>query len=312
MSAGATVPEGFEQADLDERPALDVTVVLPAYNEAGHILQEIERISEALEASTYSFEILVVDDGSTDGTSDLVQGIENVRLIRLKVNRGSGTARRIGTREARGRTVVWTDADMTYPNERIPELVAHLEQNGVPQVVGARSTEQGTLRFLRVPAKWAIRRLAEYLTASKIPDLNSGLRAFHRETALPYLGLLPPGFSCVTTITLSFLANGHDVDYVEIDYAKRAGKSHFHPIKDAYRYILQVVRMVMLFEPLKVFAPLSLLVLLAGIGKFFYDIISSPFSITLNTLLLLLAGLITFSIGLLADLIVRVSRQSQS
>ena len=312
MSEVATSQQQSKATVPHDDPSLDVTVVLPAYNEAGHILQEIERISTALGASPYSYEILVVDDGSTDGTSDLVRGVEGVRLMRLKNNRGSGTARRLGTQAAHGRTVVWTDADMTYPNERIPELVAYLDENEVHQVVGARTTEQGTMRVLRVPAKWAIRRLAEFLTASRIPDLNSGLRAFHRETALPYLGLLPPGFSCVTTITLSFLANGHDVDYVEIDYAKRAGKSHFHPIKDAYRYILQIVRMVMLFEPLKVFAPLSLIVLLAGIGKFLYDIISSPFSITLNTLLLILTGLITFSIGLLADLIVRVGRQHRA
>ena len=312
MSEVATSQQQSKATAPHDDSSLDVTVVLPAYNEAGHILQEIERISTALEASPYSYEILVVDDGSTDGTSDLVRGAEGVRLMRLKNNRGSGTARRLGTQAAHGRTVVWTDADMTYPNERIPELVAYLDENEVHQVVGARTTEQGTMRVLRVPAKWAIRRLAEFLTASKIPDLNSGLRAFHRETALPYLGLLPPGFSCVTTITLSFLANGYDVDYVDIDYAKRAGKSHFHPIKDAYRYILQIVRMVMLFEPLKVFAPLSLVVLLAGIGKFLYDIISTPFSITLNTLLLILTGLITFSIGLLADLIVRVSRQGHT
>ena len=291
-----------------EEGRLDVTVVLPAFNEAGHILQEVERITEALSKSSLSYEVLVIDDGSTDGTGDVVRGMDNIRVIRFPVNRGSGTARRIGTQEALGHTVVWTDADMTYPNERIPEFVEYLQREGAHQVVGARKTEEGTLRALRVPAKWAIRRLAEYLTATKIPDLNSGLRAFSRRHAVPYLGLLPSGFSCVTTITLAFLSNGLRVDYVPIDYAKRSGKSHFHPIKDAYRYVLQVVRMVMISEPLKVFAPISLSLLLFGAGKFLYDIISSPFSTTLNTLLLIITGLITFSIGLLADLIVRVSR----
>lgn len=296
---GAADPDGTD---------LDVTVVLPAYNEAGHILQEIDRIRAALGASRFTFEILVIDDGSNDGTSSVVDGEPDVRLIRFPSNRGSGTARRIGTQEARGRIVAWTDADLTYPNEQIPAFVEYLEREGAHQVVGARRTEEGTMRPLRVPAKWAIRRLAEYLTASKIPDLNSGLRVFRRSDALPYLRLLPSGFSCVTTITLAYLSSGLRVDYLSIDYAKRAGRSHFHPIKDAYRYILQVIRMVMLFEPLKVFAPLALTVLGLGIGKFVYDIVSSPFSITLNTLLMILTGLITFSIGLLADLIVRVGR----
>lgn len=290
-------------------PQLDVTVVLPAYNEVGHIGAELDRISAALDASPYSYEILVVDDGSTDGTGDAAQGRPNVRLIRFRTNRGSGTARRIGSQDAHGRYVVWTDADMTYPNERIPEFIAVLEAGEVDQVVGARTSEQGTLKALRVPAKWAIKRLAEYLTSSRIPDLNSGLRAFDKRVAEPYLGLLPAGFSCVTTITLSFLANGHEIEYVDIDYQKRAGRSHFHPIKDAYRYILQIVRMMAFFEPLRVFGPVAVALLTIGTIKLAYDVITNPVAIAINTLLLLVTGLIVFSIGLLADLIVRTTRR---
>ena len=185
---------------------LDVTVVLPVYNEKGHLLDEIERIQRALDASSYSYEIIVVDDGSDDGSSDQLETIEGIRLIRFAQNRGSGSARKAGTSAARGRVVVWTDADMTYPNERIPEFVDHLEHTGADQVVGARTTEEGTLKALRVPAKWLIRRLAEYLAQTSIPDLNSGLRVFRREVARPYLRLLPAGFSCVTTITLSLMS----------------------------------------------------------------------------------------------------------
>jgi hypothetical protein len=122
--------------------------------------------------------------------------------------------------------VVWTDADLTYPNERIPEFAAILDEDPtIDQVVGARTSEEGTLKIFRVPAKWFVRKLAERLTNADIPDLNSGLRAFRRPVALPYLKLLPPGFSCVTTITLAFLSNGHEVRCVPIDYAKRAGRS---------------------------------------------------------------------------------------
>lgn len=288
---------------------LDVTVVLPAYNEVGHVRQEVDRITAALKESRYSFEILVVDDGSSDGTAEAVEALPFVRVLRFPVNRGSGTARRIGTMEARGRWVAWTDADMTYPNERIPELVDIVASGSAHQVVGARGSEEGSMKALRVPAKWAIRRLAEFLSQSRIPDLNSGLRVFSRDHARPYLGLLPPGFSCVTTITLAFLANGLVVEYVPIDYRQRAGRSHFHPVKDAYRYILQVVRMITFFEPLRVFGPIALFLLTLGAGKFVYDMISNPFRLTINTLLLLLTGLILFSLGLLADLIVRSSRR---
>jgi hypothetical protein len=205
--------------------------------------------------------------------------------------------------------VVWTDADMTYPNERIPELVRLLdEDHSIDQVVGARTTEEGSHKLLRVPAKWVVRKIAEKLAGQRIPDLNSGLRAMRREIALPYLRLLPPGFSCVTTITLAFLSNQHDISYLPIDYAKRAGKSKFRFVKDAYRYILQVLRMVMYFNPLKVLMPLALWLIGIGVAKGIFDMVTHPVRFAVNTVLIFITGLLIASLALLADLIVR-SRQ---
>jgi glycosyltransferase involved in cell wall biosynthesis len=289
---------------------LDVTIVLPCYNEQDHVMEEIDRITAAMDASGYTYELLCIDDKSTDNTLAVLEAAlpthPHMRLMPFRTNGGSGTARRIGTREAFGRIVVWTDADMTYPNERIPEFVRYLDDNvGVDQVVGARTTEEGTHKFLRVPAKWVIRKIAERLSSTKIPDLNSGLRAFRRDVSLPYLRLLPPGFSCVTTITMSFLSNQHPVDYLPIDYAKRAGSSKFHFVKDAYRYILQVLRMIMYFNPIKVLMPLALTLLGLSFVKGVVDVIRYNFGITTNAVLLFISGIIIFTLALLADLIVR-------
>jgi glycosyltransferase involved in cell wall biosynthesis len=289
---------------------VDVTVVLPCFNEQDHVLLEIARVSEALDASEFSYELLVIDDASTDNTLEVLQKAQadypRMRLEPFQRNGGTGTARRIGTQIARGEVVVWTDADMSYPNERIPEMVRLLKENPrVDQVVGARTSEEGTHKLLRVPAKWMIRKIAERLINQKIPDLNSGMRAMRREVALPYLRLLPPGFSCVTTITMAFLANQHDIFYMPIDYSKRAGKSKFKFVKDAYRYILQVLRMVMYFNPIKVLLPPALWLIGIGVLKGIYDLISHPFKIAEDTILLFLSGLIIASLALLADLIVR-------
>jgi glycosyltransferase involved in cell wall biosynthesis len=284
--------------------------VLPCYNEQDHVLRELERISRAMDASGMPYELIAVDDASTDATFARLQ-LAEPKLPRLKIrhfprNGGAGTVRRIGSQQAQGDIVVWTDADMTYPNERIPELVAMLDADAsIDQVVGARTSEEGTHKFVRVPAKWFIRKLAEKLTNSEIPDLNSGLRAFRREVALPYLRLLPAGFSCVTTITLSFLSNEHGVTYVPIDYAKRAGVSKFKFVSDAYRYILQVLRMVMYFNPLKVLMPVALFLLGLGLLKGIYDMARHPFYFAIDTVLIFLTGLIIASMALLADLIVR-------
>jgi glycosyltransferase involved in cell wall biosynthesis len=286
----------------------DVSVVLPVFNEKGHLRTEIDRISAALEASPYSFEIIVVDDGSDDGSEIELAALDGIRLIRHSKNRGSGAARRTGTTAARGRVVVWTDVDMTYPNDEIPALVKDME--GYDQVVGARRTEAGTVKMFRVPAKWFIRKLASYLVQTEIPDLNSGLRAFRRDVAMQYLQDLPPGFSCVTTLTMSFLGNGYSVKYVPIDYSPRAGRSKFHWWRDTKRYLLQVIRMVLSYSPLRVFLPLGLTLLAVGVGKLAHDWVTRDFSLAANTLLILFASLQTITIGLLADLIVRSSKPS--
>jgi glycosyltransferase involved in cell wall biosynthesis len=297
-------------SDGDDSAPPHVTVVLPCYNEEAHVRLEIERISVAMEASGYSYELLAVDDASTDGTLAVLQKAEldfpHLRVLPFRRNSGSGTVRRVGSQIARGEIVVWTDADMSYPNERIPELVGMLdEDNSIDQVVGARTTEEGTYKFLRVPAKWVIRKIAEWLTNQKIPDLNSGMRAFRKDVAQPYLRLLPPGFSCVTTITVAFLSNQHDVLYTPIEYAKRAGTSKFKFVRDAYRYILQVLRMVMYFNPLKALMPLALTLLGIGVVKGIYDIATHPVRLATNTILVFLTGLIIGSLALLADLIVK-------
>ncbi len=287
-------------------PDVDVSVVLPVYNESAHLAAEIDRITAALKASPYTWELVVVDDGSSDGSGDLALGRAGVRLLRSARNRGAGSARRIGTLAARGRVVVWTDADMTYPNHQIPALVEALGDGD--QIVGARTTEQGSLKLLRIPAKWVIRHLASYLTRTPIPDLNSGFRAMRRDVAVQFADQLPDGFSCVTTVTMAFLMNGYSVRYTPIPYAARAGRSKFHWWDDTRRYGLQVIRMMLSHDPLRVFMPLAVAMGAAFAAKLGYDLIAKDLRVATNTLLLGFAAIQVLVTGLLADLVVRTSQ----
>lgn len=287
--------------------APDVSIVLPVFNEEGHIAEEVERIRAAMDRSEYTYEIILIDDGSTDGSAGVIKGLDGVRAVGFSENRGSGSARKYGTMMARGSIVVWTDVDMSYPNDTIPELVSQLGDHD--QVVGARRTEEGTLRLLRTPAKWFIRRLASYLSGVKIPDLNSGFRAFRRDVALQFLYLLPRGFSCVTTLTMTFLTNGYSVRYVPIDYAPRRGSSKFHWMRDTRRYVLQVIRMTLMYEPLRVLGPPAVLIGLTATGKLVYDLFDKNFRVGTNTLVLLGLTFGLVLIGMLADLLVQLNRR---
>lgn len=301
----------MDASDTPIEPTLDVSVILPAYNEELALGDDLDDVRRAMETTRYRYEIMVVDDGSRDRTAEIARSRPWVRLVQHPFNRGNGAARTTATRAARGRILVFTDADRTYPNERIPELLAMMDE-GADMVIGARNVEAGTLRLLRTGAKTFIRKLAEFLTGTRIPDLNSGLRAQRRDLSLRYLPILPTSHSWVSTSTIAFLANGFVVRYLPIDYFPRVGKSTFHPLRDTYNYLSLIIRAVMYFNPLKVFLPLSLFLLGIGTAKYLlYDILYRfglswpPPAMPAFTLALLFTGLQVAVIGLLADLIVR-------
>jgi len=285
-----------------------VSVIVPTYNEEEAIASDLEVIIETMEASRWDYELIVVNDGSTDGTAEIVKGFADrgVKLLEHRENRGGGFSRNTGIKAATGDVVMVTDGDGTYPNQDMPKLLEVMEEEDLDMVVGARTKEAGTMRFLRMRAKWFIRKLAEWLSGFSIPDLNSGLRAMKKDVFMPFMEILPWGHSWVSTITLAMLSSGYNVDFVEIDYFPRKGTSTFHPVKDTYSYLTLVIRTVTWFNPLKVFFPAALLVIAGGIIKIIVDsILYSYFRVTGTTVIVLLVGIQFIAIGLLADLIVQ-------
>ena len=178
----------------ETQPRPDVSIVLPTYNEIGSVREEVERIRTSMDASDYSWEIVAVDDCSSDGTRDYLRSAAakdpRIRLIEHRRNLGSGGARRTGTRAARGHVVVWTDVDMTYPNDKIP-AARRSSSRATTRSSAPAPSEEGTHKALRVPAKWLIRRLASSSPRTKSPTSTPGFRAFRRDVAVPYLNRCP-------------------------------------------------------------------------------------------------------------------------
>lgn len=282
-----------------------VSIIIPAYNEEHGIGPVIEQLLIIMRNSGLENEIIVVDDGSTDNTSAEVAKIPDVRVIRHQVNKGYGAALKTGIKYARFENICITDADGTYPNDRIPGLIGQLVANNKDMVVGARTGKNVAIPLIRKPAKWVINCLANFVVGEPIPDLNSGLRVFRKDVAYRFFNILSDGYSFTTTITLSMLSNGYAVEYVPIDYHARVGKSKIKPIRDTLKFTQLVLRIALYFAPLKLFLPLSAFIFLTALGwgsvsYFVFDRLAD-----VSTIVIAFAGFQVLVTGMLAELINR-------
>ncbi|HEU4370450.1 MAG TPA: glycosyltransferase family 2 protein [Methylomirabilota bacterium] len=291
-----------------------VTVVLPSFNEAAAVGDQVRAVRAVLARHGIAHEIIVVDDGSADATSQ--RALEaGARVLRHPENRGYGAAIKAGIEAARHSAIVIIDADGTYPSDQIPVLLDLLEE--ADMAVGARTLRNVHIPWARRPAKWILGWLANRIAGRRIPDLNSGLRAFRSECVRQYFSILSNRFSFTTTVTLALLADDYRVVYHPIEYYRRLGKSKITP-RHFMDFMVLVLRMAMLFQPLKVFVPVGGTFLGVGLLKFAFDIValfrrapvlepSLVFQPVLSTsaILLLLLGVQMLLIGMVADGVLR-------
>jgi glycosyltransferase involved in cell wall biosynthesis len=246
-----------------------LSVIIPAFDEELSISSTVHMVLEMLSRSGMQGEVIVVNDGSRDDTGRLAMEA-GARVISHASNHGYGASLKTGIRNAAFDLIAITDADGTYPIERIPDLVNALE--GANMAVGARVGENVHIPAIRRPAKWLLRKLATHITGRPIPDLNSGLRVFRKSLALRYLHLLPSGFSFTTTMTVASMCDDLDVRFVPIDYLPRTGSSKIRP-GHFPNFLMLVLRLAVLFKPLKIFVPASMVCLVFGLVKLLLDIV---------------------------------------
>lgn len=286
-----------------ERQLIDgITVIIPAFNEHKSIRQTIEEVKNALLEMDVDSEIIVIDDCSNDNTSEILKK-SSVKYFCHEYNRGYGASLKTGIKHAKYETVVITDADGTYPNNRIPDLVKHMEVGGYDMVVGSRTGEKVKVPLLRRIPKWILNKLANYLVNTKIPDINSGLRIMKKANIKRFDNILPDGFSFTTTLTLAMLTHNMRVHYIPINYYRRQGKSKIRPFYDTLTFFQLIIRTILYFNPLKIFVPISLsLVVIAFVVLFgSWFIFGKAMDVTFGVIIM--TAVIVMSIGMLADLI---------
>jgi glycosyltransferase involved in cell wall biosynthesis len=277
-----------------------VSVVIPVFNEEEGVNQTLDELHQVLQQARYRYEIVVVDDGSSDRTAEILRTRSDIHLIQHRRNRGYGAALKTGIAHANHAIVAITDADGTYPNNRLPELIALAQE--ADMVVGARIGANVTYSKLRSIPKYFLVVFAQWIAQQSIPDLNSGMRVFRTDIVKKFIGILPDTFSFTTTITLAMLTNNYVVQYHPIDYFARRGSSKIKPIRDTLRFVQLILRTGVYFAPLRIFLPIAGFFFCGFLVSLFIDIFIQQ-DITDTTLLMFVTAIQIMIFALLADMI---------
>ena len=293
---------------------MSTSIIIPCYNEKNAIRDTIESIQSVIHNSKMNdVEIICVNDGSTDGSEHVLNALArehqtgDLLVVHHNRNQGYGAALKTGIRRSQKTYICITDADGTYPNERIPDLIGQITKHDLDMVVGARVGPNVDYSKIRSIPKMILVPWVSFLCGTDVPDMNSGLRIFRRDRSLDFLKLLPDGFSFTTTITICLLRNRYAVEFTPISYAKRIGKSHIKPVRDTLRFTQLILRTGMYFAPMRLLSPL--IVVLAALFTIsgLYDLAILN-NLTDKTVLLGFASLNVVMFALLADMIDKRSK----
>ena len=280
---------------------MSLSVVIPAYNEEQQIGAVIDEIRST--AGSVVSEILIVDDGSSDRTAEVAER-HGARVIRFARNHGYGAAIKAGIVHASSEFVITMDGDGQHEPKDIITLYNKRSDSDV--VIGSRDsmTRSG---LWRVPGKWLLTRIAEFLSKQRIPDLNSGMKLARKEDLQRYVRLCPDGMSFSDTLTLIYISRRHVVDFFPISVRKRRGGTSTISLSTGFETILSIINVIMLFNPIRIFLPVALVFFTLGL------IIGIPIAwmgrgLSVGALLFMIVGVLTFFFGILAEQIAQIRK----
>lgn len=287
--------------------SLPISIVIPAYNEEGAITNTITEIKDVCQkAKIEAYEIIVVNDGSTDHTEEKLRA-SGIKVITHPHNIGYGRSLKDGIIAAQYDTIVITDADCTYPFNMVPALLEEYNK-GFDMVVGARTGKYYQESIIKAPLRHILRFIVEFSAERKIPDINSGLRVFSKSKLMPILPKLCNTFSFTTSMTLAFMMTGKFVKYIQIPYHNRNGKSKVKLFRDSLRTLQYILQAINYYNPLKLFVlfagfciSLSFMFFLSGIFTHWKTLFSFGIGSALLSLVIICVGLLADSLKQIID-----------
>jgi len=274
---------------------VELSIIVPIYNEEKAIQSFLNKLKDVLKNVKISYEIIAVDDASSDKTYEMIKKVKGVSVVRHPYNKGYGASLKSGARKSKGKYVLFIDGDGEHDPKNIPKLIKY--RKTYDMVVGARKFRSSIPRAV---AKKIITSFANYVSEVKIPDLNCGFRLVKRDILMNYLDSLPNRFSFTSTITMIFIKSGYSIKYVQVNILKRKGKSKINPIKDFINFLILVMKTSLIFSPLRVFLPVSLFFFVLGMGYLVYYIVLYS-DVPDSAIFLLTTSIIIFFFGFISD-----------
>ena len=284
---------------MDDKKSI-LTVVVPAYNESENLSLYLPPLLEFCRQEAWK--VIIVDDGSMDNTKDVLLGFSKkagLAIIRHKLNKGYGAALKSGICEANTDFVITIDADGQHIPEDIGVLLKKIMDSDADMVVGSRDSAKRTTWF-RSFGKWLIRRIAKILLPLSIRDLNSGMKIYRTDLAKQYIEICPDSMAFSDVITLLFISQKHLVHEVPITIRERAAGVSTIGVQTAFDTVLEIINIVMLFNPLKIFLPISVLLWIAGIVTTIPPIVKGR-GISVAGSMMIMVGTLCFLLGLVAE-----------
>ena len=277
-----------------------LTLVVPAFNEAENIPKVLPEMLEFCNQRQWL--LILVNDGSSDETASVLrnfEGKDNLVILNHKVNQGYGAALKTGIRNVQTGYLVTLDADGQHALSDLDAMWEALQQQDADMVIGNRISDKPKNGY-RQAGKWLIRKITGLILPVHIRDLNSGLKMYQTGLLKRYLQLCPDSMAFSDIITLIFLNQGHRVIEVPVQVLERAGGASKISTLTAFETMMEIINIVMLLKPLRIFLPASIFCIAVGI-LWGIPFIVMGHGVSVGSMLAIVTGLVLFMVGLVAE-----------